>query len=251
MKFFTKENSRLAALIHGDPNEVHLNQRFGKTIAPGLMQLQGFIALAGWKEDTVFDVDLTSSIVVPSDAEYYYSTSSGYSIKNANNTFAKAKIRTETKFNIQECSQSYKYRLTKENINPECLDWRNYNSIPVELVREIVPSTDARTLERISCVGVAANALVRYLVDNPSFHEEMFFPQAREDGKYAVLEEKLVLHMGESNGELSEITLGIAPERQIDDKTFVASIQELNGLYTLDIYLKKIPKRVFERLLRA
>ena len=41
---YTEENSKLAAYLQGDPNEIHINNRFGKIIAPGLMQLAGFIA---------------------------------------------------------------------------------------------------------------------------------------------------------------------------------------------------------------
>ena len=67
---YTKENSRLAAYLQGDPNEVHINNRFGKIIAPGLMQLAGFIARVGWRPRNKLEVNLSEPLIVPSKAYY-------------------------------------------------------------------------------------------------------------------------------------------------------------------------------------
>ncbi|MBS3079351.1 hypothetical protein J4218_04470 [Candidatus Pacearchaeota archaeon] len=248
---FTPENSRLAALLHGDPNEVHLNSRFGKIIAPGLMQLQGFIVANGWKENCLFDINLESPVIVPCNA-VYSSVGHGGSLLDKDKTYATLNIRPLIKSDSPNVVKSYRYSSTDRDINPETLDWRTYNCVPLNLVKRIVPETDRRTLTKIGFVGVAANALVRYLSENPDFLPEVFFPQARENGQYALLEQRLVLHTG-SIGPISlqdRAEIGVIGTTEIDSKTFIASIAELNGLYTLDIHLKRIPKRVFERLLR-
>ena len=251
MALFTRENSRLAALLHGDPNEVHLNQRFGKTIAPGLMQLQGFLAMHGWQKDCVFDVSLINPVIVPCNATYS-ATENGYSLTEQDKTYATLTMVPLKKLDPKNVFKTYRYSATDKETDPESLDWRAYSSVPVDLVKRIVPPTDTRTLQRLSFVGLAANALVRYLTENPTFLPEMFFPQAREDGEYAVLEQKLVLYTGDVDDASLQngVELGVMPSREIDNKSFIASIAETNGLYTLDIYLKKIPKRVFARLLR-
>ena len=69
-RLYTEENSKIAAYLQGDPNEIHINNRFGKIIAPGLMQLAGFIARVGWRPKNKLEISLTEPLIVPSKAYY-------------------------------------------------------------------------------------------------------------------------------------------------------------------------------------
>jgi hypothetical protein len=254
------ENSRLAAMLHGDPNEIHSNNRFGVIIAPGLMQLQGFLAMNNWQPGHSMDVTLETPLVVPnSKAEYFPNTSNSgfnYSLEDDRKTFSTACIKQRTKSSqfFGLVIKTYGYELSHENISLKDSDWQTYSKIPLDLVSKILPQTTEYTLERAAAVGVSANAFVRTLKDHPEFLPDLFFPKAREQGDQAVLEQRIVLYMGGSHNTkpLRRLWLNVheIKPNPLSERGMIATVSEANGLYALEMYFLKIPKIILPRILR-
>ncbi|VVB78278.1 Uncharacterised protein [uncultured archaeon] len=255
-ELFTTENSRLAALVHGDPNEIHKNNRFGKIIAPGLMQLQGFISMFGWKEDHLLEVILKKPVVVPNLKLDYYMIEEGTCVlKDENEVYSEARlIPAQSMPNLSKGSTAYKYSFTEEDLILNDSDWESYNLIPINSVKRIMPKAKTEILYNAAAVGVSANALVRMLKEDSSILPDLFFPVARENGKNACLEDKLCLYMGSSSSfeKYKELLLEASPIRQNieNERGIIGTISESSGLYTLEIYLTKIPLKVLNRMLR-
>lgn len=253
---FTPESSNLAAIVQGDPNIIHRTGFKGKTIAPGLMQLQGFLALCGWKPGYVMEVSLIRPVVVPSNARYVRNDDQNYSLVDGSITYSTATVR-EAAMPQRPSSwpAQYGYSLTDEKLSLDSLkDWTAYTRVPTCLVRQITPETDTpispTQLDRIATVGVAANALARALVDNKRLIPGLFIPGLGE-GEYTVLENGLHLYMGEPyNGKrIQRFELGIHQPDGLDDKKFTVSVSETTGLYTLKFHLRKVEPRTLERIL--
>ncbi|MDP2925712.1 MAG: hypothetical protein Q8N99_05050 [Nanoarchaeota archaeon] len=253
---FTEENSRLAALLHGDPNEMHINNRFGRIIAPGLMQLQGFVAMHKWSPDKAIEVKLEKALAVPCNALYKCEENTSYLLSDGEKIYSRALVKDLKQIQKSgSCLQKYRYELTDEQVSLDALrNWEDYRKIPTLLVSKIIPETDQKSLERIAAVGVSANAFVRTLKNNPLFLQDLFFPKAREQGKNAVLEEKIVLYMDQAydGKRIEQFDLEVYPVREnpSNNKGLIATVSETNGLYFLEIYFVRIPLKIFSRLLK-
>ena len=253
---FTIENSRLAALLHGDTNEVHKSNKFGKVIAPGLMQLQGFVSLFGWRENHMLEVLLKRPVVVPNPELNYETDGKTYSLKDNSQVYSTARlVKVESMPIFNNASYlSYNYSFTKENISLEDSDWLNYNMIPVDLVARIIPPKENPDLYKSAAVGVSANSLVRALKDDPTILPDLYFPVVRENGENACLEEKLFLYMGKSldfekhNG--FDLQVSSPKESLQNERGIIATIRESSGLYTLEMHLTKISLRLLKRMLK-
>ena len=258
----TPENSNLAAIVQGDPNSIHRTGFEGKIIAPGLMQLQGLLALCGWKPGYVMEASLLRPVVVPSNARYVKNDDQNYSLVDGSITYSTATVREAVM--LQKPTfwpAQYDYSLTDEELSPDSLeDWTAYTKVPTCLVRQIIPGTDTpmspTQLDRIATVGVAANALARALVDNKGLMPGLFIPGLNEDlelnkREYTVLENELHLYMGEPyNGQrISEFKLGVHKPEGLENKEFTVSVSETNGLYTLEFHLRKIRPETLKRIL--
>jgi hypothetical protein len=260
---FTEENSRLAALLHGDTNDAHKNKRFGKIIAPGLMQLQGFVARHGWDAGKLIEVSLEKALVVPNPNAGYSFIEKGksYILGDDFQTYARANIYDSRFPEFDEgLVDFYNYSLTKEQATMSQLkDWRNYKKVPVNMVSKIIPETDAFSLDRVSMIGVSVNAMVKTLADNPLYLPDVFFSEVRENGENAVLEEKLCLYMGECDKdkgiekteEQQFFQLGVYEPRYDPNnkRRIIATVSESRGIFCLEIYLKKMKVEALKRVL--
>ncbi|MFA5258502.1 MAG: hypothetical protein WC979_04185 [Candidatus Pacearchaeota archaeon] len=253
---FTIENSRLAALVHGDPNEIHKIDRFGKIIAPGLMQLQGFLSMSGWKEGHILEVLLKKAVVVPNlELDYSIKKDGSYVLSDGDNIYSQARIFPAISMpNFSSDFSPVNYSFTNEDLTLNDSGWENYSKIPISSVKRIMPLAQDSIVYRAAAVGVGANALVRLLKENPSISPDLFFPVVRENGENACLEEKLCLYMGRSpDFETShKFSLqAVPPKQNLDSRRgIIGSIVESFGLYALDIYLTKIPLRTLNRVLK-
>ncbi len=252
---FTIENSRLAALLHGDPNDTHKNNRFGNVIAPGLMQLQGFISMFRWIPGYAIDVALKKPIVVPNSDIDYSLSEHGLSciLTDGKFIYAEAEVFPQTFNTIAFPISDYKYNLVGQELgSDEIKDWKTYDTIPYNLVSRIVPQTDFLTLQKIALVGASANALAKTLRDNADYLPGLFFPDVREMGVNACLEDRIVLYMGESPNK-KEFALQTYEARQNPDnkRGIIATLAESSGLFAMEMYLIKLPVKVLRKLLAS
>ena len=253
---FTIENSRLAALAHGDPNEIHKTDRFGKIIAPGLMQLQGFISMVGWKEGHILEVLLQKAVVVPNlQLDYSIEEDGSYVLKDKDNIYSQARLFPAS--SIPDFSSKFSpvhYSFTKEDLTLNDSDWENYSQIPISSIKKIMPPASDSILYNAAAVGVGANALVRLLKENPDISPDLFFPVVRENGENACLEQKLCLYMGRSSDFKTshKFSLQAIPPRQSPEskRGVISSVIESSGLYALDVYLAKVPLKILSHVLR-
>ena len=249
---FTQENCELAARLQGDPNIFHyMNNIYNKVIAPGLMQLQGFVALRGWRPGRTMTVDLIESIFAP-NPDAHYDLEHCY---HGQKTFSTAEISQSMDLKLPiNFDHSYSYNLTKEKMLVKDLKpWNLYSTVPLNLVTRIIPGTDDKTLERVAAVGVSGNALVRMLSDSPEYHPEIYFPGVREEGTEALMVKKLKLTMGDTynDADINGFTLGVHPLDEVPEKErdLIARVSETKGLYTLELHATRVPLRVLPRML--
>jgi hypothetical protein len=250
---YTQENSKLAAYVQGDPNEMHINNRFGKIIAPGLMQLSGFITKTGWRPRNKIELGLIKPIIVPSNAKYIKEDKINHFLVDNQNLYSNARISLSKPPKIPlSTDKRYSYSINYSTNLEEIKDWKNYNNVSPNLVSKIIPETDNYTLERIAAMGVSVNALVKSLRDNPKTLPELFFPKVRENGNQAILEKKLELYMGFSKEvDLDKFELAVHEPiyEEKNKKSFSIWITETSGLYGLRFELRKVHKEVLKKML--
>lgn len=125
-KLFTPGSSNLAAIVQGDPNIIHRTGFGGKIIAPGLMQLQGLLALCGWKPGYVMEVSLKRPVVVSSNAIYVKNDNQNYSLVDGSTIYSTATVREAAMpQRPSSWSAQYGYSLTDEKLSPDSLkDWK-------------------------------------------------------------------------------------------------------------------------------
>jgi hypothetical protein len=250
---FSERISELAARVHGDPNIVHyMDNDFGKQIAPGLQQVQGFIAMYGWKPGKRLEVTLPHPLVVPNPGVVYDEVS----LHDDKETFAGFSIDDLLSPEIPDRYKfSCSYRFGGSNSPEDIEEWDSYSTIHLPLVSRTIPETkrSRMTLKIIASVGVSANVFVRWLATHPIGLEDLYFPKAQETGENEVVEKKLVLYMGryvgDNNGIINEIELGVHPARRVGKREIVATVSETHGLYSLEMYLTKMKRGALQKML--
>ena len=254
-RLYTEENSKLAAYLQGDPNEIHINNRFGEIIAPGLMQLAGFITRVGWRPRNRLEISLTKPLIVPSKAYYDNLDLKNHYLLDENKIYSSAKIYLSKPPRIPlSTHRIHNYFIEDDPSIKEIENWKNYSKIPINSLSEIVPKTSQYNLEHIAATSLAVNALVKELDKDKNLMPELFFPGVREDGEYAILEKKLELYMGFSKeNTIKDFKLAVH-EPIYDEKNkrnLSIWITETSGIYGLKFELKKMRKKVLKKMFQS
>lgn len=259
---FTPENSQLAAMLHGDPNSVHyIGNEFGVQIVPGMQQLQLAVLSHGWKPGSKIEVRFATPIKLPSMVTYISSTSAAiFASQNDRTVFSVVTFLNGDELGaVKQGMFAQDYVLGNNSENSATLDelaeWDKDYAIPVKMLERTFPKNvdNVDLFPAVAAVGRSINAVVRALAANKGVLPDLYFPRVRDEGTNGVLEERLVLHMGDVRPELANFSLKVAsPVNNHENKHgIIIRVDEASGIYAVDLYLTIIPKPMLEKMLRS
>lgn len=142
---FNSLNTELAALLQGDPDLVHYRKDdpisdcenpYPIQIAPGMMQLLGFISHYSWQPGHLIDVRLHEKLVVPNpDAKYHVNDGkidlNVLTKRNDTRPFSSAELSYNPTTSVSSfLTGTYEYELINDVLDADKLkDWENFSQL--------------------------------------------------------------------------------------------------------------------------
>ena len=252
---FTPLNVELAAIVCGDPNDIHYRSNpHDLQIAAGLHQLVIALDRVNAKKGHTLSVTFRRPIYVPGGAGFA-SDGDSFSFRNDKSVLAEGTICTtrspEPKESIMKVGI---YSIA--DTSPTGYDrdsWENSTTIPRDALRQILPSTE--TTDFSIAVLRSINPFIRAMKDDRTLLREVSFPCAREEGSLAVLETGITIDVrGARTEKFNMFTVkGYKPHIIEPGKTAVYCA-EVEDLYTIRIgmhfLLKDKHKRYLQKMRR-
>lgn len=257
-EFFTPLNVEQAAIIGGDPHDIHYRQNsLGFQIVGGLYQLTLGLLQTGWKQGHQIELRFHKPITLPTSASYH-TTLSGFELCDEKTTFTIGTV-TPTKLGVREQVWAYSCRYAVSDkeiaIADVQVNWKNLQDVSGKAMLQVLPpgSYSEPFLLALLAVNLQANTLVRYFNEHREVLPLLHYPGLRE-GSESVLETKLTVLMEQPLSSLDAFTIYAAEPQAVPGsrREIVLAVKAEGApsgsvLYSGEMQLTRMQRRALER----
>lgn len=240
---FTPLNVELAAVVCGDPNDIHYRRNtYDLQIAAGLQQLVIALDRVNPEKGKTLRLTFKRPIYIPGGAGFF-SDGDSFSFRNDKRVLTEGTVCTSLSPEAKKSHLKTSIYYIADTSPPgyEWHLWENTTTIPRDVMHQILPNT--QTTDFSIAVLRSINPFIRAMKEDRTLLPELSFPCARKEGSLALLETGISLDVhGARTQKFNTFTVkGYKPQIIGPQKTAVYCA-EVKDLYTIHIGMNFLPK---------